>query len=480
MLIYVPRLSNRLGYTLKVVFTHILNIDYSVTLDKEFFEESNGPKLCYGDTPIGDAPFIKSHRLLFKTTIEEQEIRHSIFTATDGIPQYPLSTLTQHKPSYLSYPNQTKDSTAQPADGIDILFPTFGKQLLLPFDIFAATFFLISRYEEYLPHREDIHGRFLAHESIAYQYRFLQTAIVDRWAIWLYNELKTIYPDLPPYKRNFNTVATIDIDAAYCYQHKGLFRSALGMLRDSFSHHDLDEVKERIRVLCHKEKDPFDTFDFIISTKKANPSVKLLFFPLLGDYGVYDKPASFHNKHFRELLQHLGDYSKVGIHSSYNTLEKPHLIKKENQRLADILHRPIVRNRFHFLRLQLPKSYRSLIMANINHDYSMGYAEEPGFRAGTSNPYPFYDLERDEETMLTIHPFSLMDTTLFKYKGFKAEEALDYYKKSIDEIQSVNGTFCAIWHNQNLCDKYGWEHWGEVFSQTINYAAQKTNSAHSN
>lgn len=436
MLIYIPRLTNRLGYTLNVVFSHILHIGFSITLDKKYFEEYTGPKLCYADEAIGNEPFIKAHKLLFKTTIEEQELKPFCY------------------------------------EGVTALFPTFGKNLTLPFDIFAATFYLISRYEEYLPHHIDAHGRFLATESVAFKHGFLQVPVIDHWALMLHKKLSQSFPELPSPTRSFSSVITIDIDAAYCYLHKGIFRSTIGLLRDGLSHHNSKEVRQRINVLLHKEPDPYDTFDFIIDVKKQHPFIKLLFFPLLGDYGVYDKPASYNNKHFRELLQHLSDYAKIGIHSSYSTLEKPQLIKKETQRLSDILHRPIVRNRFHFLRLQLPTSYRHLVSENIPHDYSMGYAEEPGFRSGTASPHPFYDIERDEESSLTIHPFSVMDTTLFKYKKMSATEALSQFQSLIDECKKVDAPFCAIWHNQNLCDDFGWEGWRTAFEHAVDYAAR--------
>ena len=48
------------------------------------------------------------------------------------------------------------------------------KDSVLPFDIFSASFYLVSRYEEYLPHIKDKYDRFDAKESIAYKNNFLQ------------------------------------------------------------------------------------------------------------------------------------------------------------------------------------------------------------------------------------------------------------------------------------------------------------------
>ena len=60
---------------------------------------------------------------------------------------------------------------------------------VFPFDPFAASFFMISRYEEYLPHIKDIHGRFEAKESLAFKNNFLEKPIVDIWINLIKKEL---------------------------------------------------------------------------------------------------------------------------------------------------------------------------------------------------------------------------------------------------------------------------------------------------
>lgn len=437
LLIYVPHLTNRLGYTLNVIFGSILKVPFQITTDPNLCQQHSDAKLCYGDKPVGDAPFIKAHRLLFETTIENQSPRHFI-----------------HK-------------------GAHALFPVYGKGAELPFDPFAATFYLVSRYEEYLPHLADSHGRFLAKDSIAFKEGFIEKPVVNQWALMVRDIISKHYPNFafPPQQYHFEE--TVDIDAAYSYKHKGLFRTVMGIIRDGLYRHQKEEVRRRIRVLLNKEEDPFDTFEYILSIRKQHTNMKMLFFVLLGDYSMFDKPTSYHTAEFRELLQRLGDYSKIGIHGSYLSYDEPERIEIETQRLSDILHRPIVRNRFHFLRIGLPDSYRHLMSYGIQHDYTMGYAECPGYRCGTATPYPFYDLSSDKETTLTIHPFIVMDTTLQQYCNMTPDEALAKYKQLIDGARSVDGTFSCIWHNQNLCESQGWEGWRNVYENSIQYGTQK-------
>lgn len=434
LLIHVPKLTNRLGYTLKVVFNHLLHAEYSITTDAQYFLQYGGAKLSYGQNRLDDSLFIKCHPLLFETTIEEQEPR------------------------------------AECIDSQWILFPVYGRNLDFPFDPLAAVFYMVSRYEEYLPHLEDSHGRYMSSESLAFQKGFLDQPVVDQWARMIKKKIMERYPDYEMPRQKYLFEQTVDIDAAWTYLHKGIYRSTMGFIRDLFSRRDFAEVVRRFRVLLHREPDPFDSFDHILSTLKSAPGEHLIFFALLSDYGPYDKPASYLNRHMRELVQHLDDYAKMGIHPSYNTLDDPLLADKEIKRLESIIHRPIIRNRFHYLRFRLPVSYRVIRRAGISDDYSMGYADAVGFRAGISVSYPFYDLERDHEIELLIHPFCVMDTTLKKYLKLSPEEGLEQYKRLIDNVRAVDGTFSCIIHNQNLTELYGWAGWREVYDRMIEYA----------
>ena len=434
LLVHVPKLTNRLGYTLNVVFKHILHIDFSITTSEEDFMHFDGARMCYGDKRLGDSLFVKNCDLLLQTSIIDQEPRPFCH------------------------------------DGQWRMFPVYGRDLDFDFDLLAATFYMVSRYEEYLPHREDEHGRFMSADSIAYEAGFLHIPVVDQWACMLRDGLSERFADDNFSNASYRFIQTVDIDAAWCYQHKGFFRTVTGFLRDALWRRDWTEVRRRWRVITGREDDPFDTFDYIIDLNNRTRDAYLIFFSLLADYDQYDKPASFHNVNHRNLLQHLDDHAKMGIHPGYGSLENPAAVETEIQRLEDILHRTIVRARYHFLRLRLPDSYRILEHAGIRHDYTMGYADAIGFRAGVSVPYPFYDLESDSESQLTVHPFCVMDTTMQKYLKLTPDEAIVRYRELIDEVRRVDGDYCCIVHNQNLSELFGWAGWRQVYEQMIEYA----------
>jgi hypothetical protein len=434
LLIHVPKLTNRLGYTLNVIFTHVLHAEYSITTDEQYFLQYGDAKMNYGHRRLGDGLFIKNCRLLFETTIEDQDLR-------------PFCKEQQWR-----------------------LFPMYGRDLDFDFDPLAATFFMVTRYEEYLPHRADEHGRFLSSESVAVREGFLLQPVVDQWAALIAAKIAERYPDYQLPGRSYRFVQTVDIDAAWSYLHKGVFRTVVGLGRDLLARRDMSEVTRRIRVLMHREPDPFDTFDYILNLRGRAPGQHLIFFALLADYDQFDKPASHLNPHFRMLIQHLCDYAKVGIHPGYYSMENPIRVDTEMRRLEAILHRPTTRSRYHYLRLSMPLSYRILQHAGIREDYSMGYADVPGFRAGISVPFPFYDLERDLEGELMIHPFCVMDTTLQQYMNLSPDEAVSLYDQMVQSLRAVQGTFCCIVHNQNLCELYQWQGWRKAYEAMLDLA----------
>lgn len=440
LLIFVPKITNRLGYTLNVLFRDILQVPFEITTDASTFSVRKCAKWSYGATRIGSAPWIKACDLLFETSLHDVEIR-----------------MAQHNGP--------------------VPFAVYGSDLDFPFDLLAASFYMVSRYEEYMPYQADAHGRFVAQESLAYKMNRLRQPIVEQWAWDLMKKIAEAFPDYNIPHKQFEMEATVDIDAAYCYKNKGVLRTLSGWLRDGIQRHKLDEVRLRAQVLMGKAVDPYDTFDYIIDQSLHHPHVRFLFFPLMADYDMYNKNISYHNTEFCQLLQHIGDYATMGIHTSYGSADNAKLIPVEAKRLTDVVHHDIERNRTHFLRLHLPGSYRALLHYNILHDYTMGFASEVGFRAGMSRPYAFFDLATDSETPLQIHPFCFMDTTLRHYMHLSSEGATNVIDELMTEVAAVGGVCCGIFHNENLCENFGWEGWRDVFETTLHRAENKINKA---
>ena len=433
LLIYVEKINPRIRYSFKMIFKNILKLkEYRLTTSSVDFINYDGPKFSYGEKPLLEELFFKANGLLTQRGIHEQKI---------AIIEY------KEIPAFFEVNSST-----------------------YPFDVFSAVFYMLSRYEEYLPYLRDKHDRFPLHQSLAFQHQFHQTAIVDRWCLQLKEFLIEQFPELKFEERKYSFIPTYDIDNAYAYSHKGVLRTAATLIKKLFNL-QFNKIKIQFLVLLGKRKDPYDTYNYQMNIQKKYHLNPIYFF-LLGDYDNNDKNLSHENRHFQSLIKLISDYAKVGIHPSYNSCNDAKVVKKEIKRLERIVKRDVQMSRQHFLKLEFPTTYRSLIEADVAEDYSLGYAEDIGFRAGTCTPINFYDLDEELERNLLILPFQIMESTLMYYKKLKSYEVLDYVKPIIDEVKAVNGTLISLWHNESLSDEEEWSGWGEVYENFIKYSVE--------
>lgn len=433
LLIYSPKITNRLRYIFEHIFEDMLGINFSITTDKEIFIEFDGPKLNYSSRQFEDELFFYASPLLFERGIKQQRIKVESFEDT--------------KMFYISRSNSD-----------------------LPFDPFAASFYLISRYEEYLPYMPDQHGRFAALNSLAYQNDFLQEAIVDKWVIKLKNNLKKRYPEIVFRPKKYKFIPSYDIDIAYSYINKGVLRSFGGYIVD-LKNFNLQSIKNRTKVLFGTQKDPYDTYNWQLKLQKTH-NLQPIYFFLVGEYGAYDKNISIESFSYQDLIQSIGDICEVGIHPSYASNKDILRLTHEVKALAKVLKKEIHRSRQHYVKLQIPETYQNLIDLDINKDYSMGYPSQLGFRAGTASAFLFYDLTLEIKTKLKIYPFAAMDVTLKDYLQLSPEEAIKELHKIIEEIKSVEGLFITIWHNNTLSDTDDWKGWRVVYEEMVKEAVK--------
>ena len=329
--------------------------------------------------------------------------------------------------------------------------------------MFAASFFLITRYEELTDTLRDEHDRFLPSHSIAYKYGFLDEPVIDQWALLLKKKILEKYPGTTFTDRKFNFISTIDVDQAFAYKNREMFRHLGSMVR-CILNLDFSELTRQLAVYSNTSKDPFDTFDYIeeIHNKyKITPNI----FILLGRYGRYDKNNPVSNHEFAELIRYLSQFAEIGFHPSYTSNFDFIQFKNELKNLARISNKWIKISRQHFLKLKLPDTYYNLLKIGITQDFSMGYARECGCRAGTCTPFKYFDLYKNEVTQMTVYPFQVMDRSLQKYLALSPNDAIKKIETIISKIKDVNGTFVSLWHNDALGNYKEWRGWKNVFKK---------------
>jgi len=429
LLIYTPKITNRLRYTFELVFNELLGVDFKLISNFEEFGTIDQPKINYGDKQLKKVPYIKAVDLLFERNIKEQKIE------VDAKGEVPLLFLTQDEHSDLK------------------------------FDPFAAIFYMVSRYEEYLPFKGDRFGRFSAENSIAFKYNFLEKPVVNLWVHQLKNILTAYYPALEFENPKCQIIPTVDVDIAYAYKNKGFLRNT-GSYINELSRLNFSRLRERTAVLSGIVADPFDTFDYIRNQFKKYKQ-KAYYFFLVGDYGMHDKNTSLEQIEFRSLIKNIADLYHVGLHPSFGSNRDKAIVEKEQIRLENVIRRRISKSRQHYILIKLPDTYENLIDLEIEEDHSMGYADHVGFRAGICNPFNFYNLKWDIKTILKIVPFVMMDVTLKNYQSLEIETAIQKSKELINTIKNNQGTCTFIWHNNSLSEREGWAGWRKVFEAQL-------------
>lgn len=436
ILFYAPRITNRIKYTASLLLESLCGFQVAYTDKSAEYSNFDGPRINYSQIPLStEEIFVYSHGLLSMKGIKDIQ------------------------------PEVSKDNS------LPVFFSGMSDHCFFGFDIFAAAFYLVSRYEEYLPYKADIHGRFEAKQSLAYKNDFLEKPLVNIYAEILSEAIKKKFKTAPSKENNYVFIPTYDIDNAYAYLGKGVLRNTGGLIKDLFSL-KFSFFKERISVLSGRKNDPFDTYNFQFELQKKYDLDTNYFF-LAADYGPYDNNIYVYSRRFDDLVKKVGDYAKVGVHASYNSFGNYNRLKMEIKRLSKIANRPVKKNRMHFLRLKLPDVYRDLIDCNIRKDYTMGYAGHIGFRASICSPFYFYDIEREQITNLKVFPFAVMDTTLKNYMKLGPDNAIKKINKLIDSVKKVDGTFISLWHNDSLSEQYGWKGWKKVYEHLVHKASTK-------
>ncbi len=419
--IYAQHDLPRLRYIAGIIIGDMLGLPWEVVTDKRRLGKH--PAINYSRENISGSFTICPHELLFETGIHYREISVSYWK------ELPLFFQTD--------------------SGSDF-----------PFDIFAASFYLVSRYEEYLDFEADEYGRYKASSSLAFRNGFLGKPVVDLWAMELARALLKKFQSLTFRRNEFKALLTVDTDQPFAYLGKNIFSSIGSLFRDLAGGDG--HPGERYRIVVKGEKDPYEVFDYITDYIKKYSADTRFFFPV-GDHSKFDRNPSWKNEDYRILIQRIACNYKTGLHPSYYASGKPDLMGSECTRLKSIIKGDVTISRFHLIRFFMPQSYETLIEAGITEDYSMGYPEEPGFRAGIARPFLFYNLSSEVQTGLKIFPFQIMDSSLYNNDRLNPLNAKEVILRLINEARKTGGTFASIWHNTSLLENQEGQGRREVF-----------------
>jgi peptidoglycan/xylan/chitin deacetylase (PgdA/CDA1 family) len=350
-------------------------------------------------------------------------------------------------------------------DDLPILYPAGGvekgawihhaageRSVEIRFDLLAAVFVLLSRYEELFPDSLDEHGRYRPEESIACREGVLDRPLVDesmevlaRWlsvtagraialrAVWRTSE--------------FTVCLTHDIDR---YSKFGL----LPPIRDLAAHVLRGSLGESLRLARQyisslAGHDPYDPLALLDLARRFG--VPQTFFLMAAEPAGLDTAPLPSGRHGQRTLRQLRcELSEVGLHSGYLSPGDAAAVRREAESLVFAGGIPVDGVRQHYLRWDPWRSWRAFDKAGFSYDSSLGYAAMPGFRCGTCFPYRAFDHLSHSMLDLWEVPLLAMDTTLFSYRGLAGPGAVREIMRVADAVSRVHGVLTLLWHNTSL------------------------------
>ncbi len=339
-------------------------------------------------------------------------------------------------------------------------------------DIIATIFFMLSRWEETVVAVQDEHGRFPATASVAYKQGFLDRPIVDEYALILQKWLTLLLPRWTPTSPRFSVKLSHDIDVIKRFPN--LRRAAQALGRDLLKYRSLKQGGQTltdavIQTVFPRQAIGFQGIHFLAGLSRTHNLDSAFYFmaaePAPFDNG-YDPASSFVKQCIEDLRQ---QGFEIGFHPGYHTLNDPERLALEKTRMDTVLGEESYGGRQHYLRFQVPNTWRHWAQVGLIYDSTMGYADHEGFRCGTCHPFHPFDIEQDCELNLLELPLIVMDATLQEYHNLSPEQGERRILDLAQRCRQVEGTFTLLWHNSVLQKE--WRLWKKMYQRVVKVLA---------
>jgi hypothetical protein len=418
LIIFSNILTPRIKYIFNFILKDILKAEVEFTGNSQYFLQSEHIKISYGDEPLGDELFFKATALLFANKLEEIKLK----TVSFGEYQVP--------------------------------FPV--EQSALPFDVFAASFFMISRYEEYL-HQQKTQEEFKPSKSYQHKWRILDRPIVDEWALIIKSVIKKKHPDFKFHEKKFLHQPTIHFNIAPNLP-EGFFSRTRFIFSAVFRKENnyLSSQFDRLTGIGINNEQVLGQVSQMFASKKSRP-LYFVDFP--------DVPMDYIR--VNGVAKTLSDQSVGILRPCANNKEKMTGIKDGLIKLKKCYPNAIPLTSQQLETLKFPICYLNILNSGITSDYSMGYDNVPGFRAGTCTPFNWYDLQLEKVTPLVVNSYCLTDYILQFLTREAATKILHQY---INAVKVVNGTFYSSWNLKSLSDYPKYKKLRSLFGEMLSYA----------
>jgi len=336
------------------------------------------------------------------------------------------------------------------------------KSINIPFDLLGTIFFLISRYEEIVEEKFDLHDRFQSTDSLMFKSGVLQKAIGNEYIEVLWKGISKLWPTLKRKKRSFKMLPSHDIDFPSFYWNKSEKQILQKCAGDIFRRNSIKSAFARYSnwIKFKKNKDyfdPYDTCDYLMSqSEKHNIKSAFYYIPIKTHKNDPGMPID-HPVVEDQWSRIISRGHEIGCHAGYMSYNSQEILTKSVDAIITQLDKlknrvSTLGGRQHVLRWNTSFTPMLLDEAGLNYDSTLGYAETTGFRCGICYEYPMYDLIKRKQLNIRQRPLLVMDVSLLssRYLGLDKVAAYDKVVKIKRECQKYEGDFTILWHNTEL------------------------------
>lgn len=337
-------------------------------------------------------------------------------------------------------------------------------EMVCGIDIFASSFFMLTRWEEYANKTRDMHNRFPATASLAYKYNFLDRPVVNEYIEMIWNMLKYLDSNQKRKEKKYKLILTHDVDNIFKWKNFGLFvRNIAG---DIIKRKSVSLALENIRQYFGNNPNPYDMFDFLMDLSEKR-GIKSHFFFMSGGTSKFDNNFSINQpfvKKIREKIRSRGHL--IGFHPSYNSYNNQKQWEEEYFILSTEISQKVKIGRQHYLRFEIPTTWQIWEDNNMKWDSTLSYADKEGFRCGTCYEYSVFNILSRKKLKLKEMPLEVMEGSLVDYQKLPPEKVEEKITKLIEKVKKYNGSFVLLWHNSSFNSEF-WARYQGIYEKIV-------------
>ncbi len=335
-------------------------------------------------------------------------------------------------------------------------------------DIFASSFFLLTRWEEFiLPKRKD--GlRCDEYDLFLIKHKLYKRPLVNEYLDILSSFFSYFHVNVN-ITRKFNIFQTHDVDWLYLSTYKDLsinlkkLISSQKLYKKAFVSF-FSYLYYRLNAM-----NPFDSFDDFMQFSEV-VGLKNHFYFKMCDKNEKGSTYHFDDRRTKDTIISIIDRGHyIGFHPSENCTNNSTQFNLELKRLLEIA--PNAKGgRQHHLIYQ-SDTLKTWNNNNLAYDSGYGFQEHNGFRCGICYDFPVFDVYSREKLNLYEIPYVLMDTVFLRNRS-TITEMLKEAKEIIDTVKKHNGTLCTVWHT-NLFKTLERKKYINTYFELIKYAVNE-------